>query len=706
MEHHTRQTKVTLPPLSSLTTSIDLDRRHETLSTHGRNPIDPSPVPSSRDVAIQDTDIQAVNVGSSAASMSRDRHWSIDRANVTTSRPTSAAYSPTNHKVANLTSMSGSPTLRNSAPTTSTSPRALKPSMRGVIESNRPRSYSSPHRNRMHNPTRRSSLADVTEVDRLLEGLIYVQDINRRLGLNTGGPASPSIFHNAGAAETLRNKLQDELHTMALFSQSRAESVAKQLGLPAYFAPSRRTPGESSPQQSNLLASVTASGQAGHPSWAPNDPAERTQSSMGRLTLEERHHRDVDYVHYSEASETEYDDARSGHHVSGPGAYASHPVHTDLSLRTISRAISFEQPRSVQYRHQLPHASLDSHRFEMDARMQHDHAMRHPLTGSGVTHMYHPDGRHQQQMELLDRRRLAGKGMKRVRKRKNEHHQECLGCQAKETPEWRKGPMGPRTLCNACGLLYAKLTKRKQQEAEAAAKASGKSAEEIVREREESPGAKQASLEALRAELNLANGMRNRATSSSTPGSNVSMLHGPHLSAAHMHAARFYDGPHDIAPPSQPWPARENFQPPFAHQMPHHRPTMSNTSGSDRMDSRAMDNTMRPYSGGSIPAAPMQRYADETHLRSASGRANSLGHVESFEQLVGRPTSSAAGPTRYLRPYSQEHSQGNSQGSSGSYPSPPQIGRQRSSSTLHASAAPYYDRPVSPSAQRRHHPYM
>jgi len=27
---------------------------------------------------------------------------------------------------------------------------------------------------------------------------------------------------------------------------------------------------------------------------------------------------------------------------------------------------------------------------------------------------------------------------------------KCLGCGATETPEWRRGPMGPRTLCNAC----------------------------------------------------------------------------------------------------------------------------------------------------------------------------------------------------------------------------------------------------------------
>lgn len=27
---------------------------------------------------------------------------------------------------------------------------------------------------------------------------------------------------------------------------------------------------------------------------------------------------------------------------------------------------------------------------------------------------------------------------------------QCLGCGTTETPEWRRGPMGPRTLCNAC----------------------------------------------------------------------------------------------------------------------------------------------------------------------------------------------------------------------------------------------------------------
>ncbi|CAL5337310.1 hypothetical protein CsSME_00020501 [Camellia sinensis var. sinensis] len=31
---------------------------------------------------------------------------------------------------------------------------------------------------------------------------------------------------------------------------------------------------------------------------------------------------------------------------------------------------------------------------------------------------------------------------------------KCQHCQADKTPQWRAGPMGPKTLCNACGVRY------------------------------------------------------------------------------------------------------------------------------------------------------------------------------------------------------------------------------------------------------------
>lgn len=37
----------------------------------------------------------------------------------------------------------------------------------------------------------------------------------------------------------------------------------------------------------------------------------------------------------------------------------------------------------------------------------------------------------------------------------------CHRCGTTETPEWRRGPKGARTLCNACGLYHTKLVKKK-----------------------------------------------------------------------------------------------------------------------------------------------------------------------------------------------------------------------------------------------------
>ena len=43
----------------------------------------------------------------------------------------------------------------------------------------------------------------------------------------------------------------------------------------------------------------------------------------------------------------------------------------------------------------------------------------------------------------------------------NKSNNKCHRCGTSETPEWRRGPNGVRTLCNACGLFHAKLVKRK-----------------------------------------------------------------------------------------------------------------------------------------------------------------------------------------------------------------------------------------------------
>lgn len=38
----------------------------------------------------------------------------------------------------------------------------------------------------------------------------------------------------------------------------------------------------------------------------------------------------------------------------------------------------------------------------------------------------------------------------------------CVECCTTKTPEWRNGPEGPRSLCNVCGLLYAKYLREQR----------------------------------------------------------------------------------------------------------------------------------------------------------------------------------------------------------------------------------------------------
>lgn len=58
--------------------------------------------------------------------------------------------------------------------------------------------------------------------------------------------------------------------------------------------------------------------------------------------------------------------------------------------------------------------------------------------------------------EQLEKVSSSDKQKKKKKAKSLDNPKMCAKCQRKDSPEWRKGPNGPKELCNACGLRYAK----------------------------------------------------------------------------------------------------------------------------------------------------------------------------------------------------------------------------------------------------------
>lgn len=60
----------------------------------------------------------------------------------------------------------------------------------------------------------------------------------------------------------------------------------------------------------------------------------------------------------------------------------------------------------------------------------------------------------------------AGAGAAAAGRRRGDVRQRrCTECQSTDTPQWRRGPQGMGTLCNACGLKYIHLHNRDKKNA-------------------------------------------------------------------------------------------------------------------------------------------------------------------------------------------------------------------------------------------------
>ncbi|KAI0342646.1 hypothetical protein BDW22DRAFT_1330265 [Trametopsis cervina] len=77
----------------------------------------------------------------------------------------------------------------------------------------------------------------------------------------------------------------------------------------------------------------------------------------------------------------------------------------------------------------------------------------------------------EQDMEIIRSKRATSSGANTPGQPKSKYRKrsratppgKCHSCNIRETPEWRRGPDGARTLCNACGLHYAKLMRKRDK---------------------------------------------------------------------------------------------------------------------------------------------------------------------------------------------------------------------------------------------------
>ncbi|CAB4382701.1 unnamed protein product [Rhizophagus irregularis] len=70
----------------------------------------------------------------------------------------------------------------------------------------------------------------------------------------------------------------------------------------------------------------------------------------------------------------------------------------------------------------------------------------------------------QDEIDLIRKQRTLGASTRtkyRKRSKRAAPPGRCHSCNISETPEWRRGPDGARTLCNACGLHFAKITRKR-----------------------------------------------------------------------------------------------------------------------------------------------------------------------------------------------------------------------------------------------------
>ncbi|GLA22301.1 transcriptional regulator family: GATA type zinc finger [Aspergillus niger] len=140
--------------------------------------------------------------------------------------------------------------------------------------------------------------------------------------------------------------------------------------------------------------------------------------------------------------------------------YAARAHHTQRSgpvLGSLPSIHEVEEMLNIQRRNQDALIRIRTAILNQEHAMAEQMAQRKAFKTGGV----HDDVHHMAmyQEEYKGSGGFAGPDSKK-RRGKAAPPGRCHSCNRAETPEWRRGPDGARTLCNACGLHYAKLTRK------------------------------------------------------------------------------------------------------------------------------------------------------------------------------------------------------------------------------------------------------
>ncbi|CAO1614522.1 unnamed protein product [Parajaminaea phylloscopi] len=280
------------------------------------------------------------------------------------------------------------------------------------------------------------------ECDRLLEILHRLRRQNRSRGIYSaqGDAFPPSSVYDHGECGVVLEYIDGELSAIAAREGPEvAHQVAESYGL---HVDSRGMPFAGPPgRQPGMMSPETPSSRHLHSSSHGDYPNGRSQVGEAPFYTRER-------TASTSASSTSI----------GKEGYASHAGRADNSSTAWPALMASDTPGQ-----RLPHArdptAADFDSAPYHARMPHGH-----FSGSRPPLMAAENGLVSVRPTSSASAGRRSKAKRRVTKREGEAP-ACLGCGRLATAEWRRGPTGPRTLCNACGLLFAKMSRLRRAEA-------------------------------------------------------------------------------------------------------------------------------------------------------------------------------------------------------------------------------------------------